>query len=269
MNAISELARQQAVLAALQQGWPGIQAAGLDTDAAGLRAYQVNAKATAQRVLLAHFPTVAAMLGEEALGMLAVLLWKQKPPTGGDLGQWGAELPDLIRGRTELAEWPWLADCARLDWARHLCDRAADADLDHESLQRLGDSPPRSLHLRLKPCVQVVMSPWPLAALWQAHQLPEAEQAAVAEAALREAKNLGATVVWRSPWEVQMLEVPAEQGLWMQSLQAHAPHRTATSSLGSLLNQAPHGLDFSAWLTMAVMQGWVWRVTSSLDQKSL
>lgn len=263
MSAAQELARQQAVLAALQHGWPGIHAAGLDTDAAGLRAYQVNSKATAQRVLLAHFPTVAAMLGEEALGTLAVLLWKQKPPSSGDLGQWGADLSDLIQSRTELADWPWLADCARLDWARHACERAADADLDHESLQRLGDSAPRSLHLQLKPCVQVVMSPWPLADLWQAHQLPEAEQAAMAEAALRDARKHGATVVWRSPWQVQMLEVPAEQGLWMQSLQEHATHRTEASSLGGLLNQAPQGLDFSAWLTMAVMQGWLWRVTAS------
>lgn len=265
MNTAAELTRQQAVLAALQQGWPAIKAAGLDTDAAGLRAYQVNAKATAQRVLLAHFPTVAAMLGEEALGSLAVLLWKQYPPNCGDLGQWGANLPDLIQSRAELADWPWLADCARLDWARHVCERAADAELDHSSLQRLGDSAPRSLHMQLKPCVQVVMSPWPLADLWQAHQLPEAEQAAVAEAALQNAKGLGATVVWRSPWQLQMMEVPAEQGQWMRLLQAHALDRTEASSLGGLLNQAPAGLDFSAWLTMAVTQGWVWRVKAEAD----
>ena len=63
MSQEAELARQQAVLAALQLGWPAIHAARLQTDAAGLRAYQVNARATAQRVLLAHVPVVAAMLG--------------------------------------------------------------------------------------------------------------------------------------------------------------------------------------------------------------
>lgn len=265
MSQEAELARQQAVLAALQLGWPAIHAARLQTDAAGLRAYQVNARATAQRVLVAHFPTVAAMLGEEALGMLAVLLWQQSPPTSGDLGQWGGGLPDLIGTRAELADWPWLAYCARLDWARHLCERATDAELDHGSLQRLGDSAPRSLRLQLKPCVQVITSPWPVAALWVAHQLPETEQAAAAETALQASQSLGATVVWRSPWQLQMSEISAEEGQWMQMLQKAAQHETPDSSLGSLLNEAPAGLDFSAWLTTAVMQGWIWRITTTAE----
>jgi len=74
MSLEEELARQQAVLAALQQGWPAIHTARLQTDAAGLRAYQVNARATAQRVLLAHFPTVAAMLAWQGLHVGVVLL---------------------------------------------------------------------------------------------------------------------------------------------------------------------------------------------------
>jgi hypothetical protein len=265
MSRALELVRQQAVLLALQRGGPADHAARLQTDAAGLRAYQINAKATAKRVLLAHYPTVAAMLGEDALAVLAVLLWQQRPPTSGDLGQWGAHLAELIASRAELSAWPWLADCASLDWARHLCVRAADAELDHASLQRLGDSEPQSLRLLLRPCVQVITSPWPLTALWAAHQLPEPEQAPAAETALQANQGLSATVVWRSPWQLQMSEVSAEEGQWMQMLlkavQQHAPD----SSLGSLLNQAPAGVDFSAWLTRAVMQGWLWRVQPCAD----
>ncbi|MBI5925193.1 MAG: putative DNA-binding domain-containing protein [Aquabacterium sp.] len=265
MSLEEELARQQAVLAALQQGWPAIHTARLQTDAAGLRAYQVNARATAQRVLLAHFPTVAAMLGDEALGMLAILLWKQSPPSSGDLGQWGGGLPDLIGTRAELTDWPWLADCARLDWARHLCERAADAQQDHGSLHRLGDSAPRSLRLHLQPCVQVITSPWPLAALWAAHQLPESAQAAAAETALQSGQGMRATVVWRSPWQLQMSEISAQDGHWMQLLLEASQHDGADVSLGSLLNHAPAGFDFSAWLTTAVMQGWLWRITTTTE----
>lgn len=262
MSRDAELARQQAVLTALQHGWTAIHTARLQTDAAGLRAYQVNARASAQRVLLAHFPTVAAMLGDEALGMLAILLWQQSPPSSGDLGQWGGGLPDLIGTRAELTEWPWLADCARLDWARHQCERAADAELDHGSLHRLGDSAPRSLRLQLKPCVQVITSPWPLAALWAAHQLPEAEQAAATETALQTSRDLRATVVWRSPWDLQMREISPADGQWMQMLLEANQRDGAEASLGGLLNLAPAGFDFSAWLTTAVMQGWLWRITT-------
>jgi hypothetical protein len=265
MSRAAELARQQAVLLALQRGGPAGHAARLQTDAAGLRTYQVNAKATAKRVVLAHYPTVAAMTGEDALGVLAMLLWQQHPPAGGDLGQWGAHLPELLACRAELLAWPWLADCARLDWARHLCERAADAELDQASLHRLGDSDPDELRLTLQPCVQVLLSPWPVQALWEAHQLPAAQQAVAAKEALHQSTGTTATVIWRSHWQTQMCQVSAAVGRWMQALLVHEHPGQPPPSLASWLDRAPEGLDFSAWLTNSVMQGWLWRVQPCAD----
>lgn len=277
-----ESARQDAVLASLratlppatpldaqQACWPALTRARLRTDASGLRAYQVNARATAQRVLLDHFPTVAAMLGEDALQALAVQLWDSQPPSSGDLGEWGAALPALLAQHPDLQAWLWLADCARLDWARHQCQRAADAALDANSLQRLGDTAPEQLQLVLHPCVQVLHSVWPVEALWAAHQLEPARQAQAASEALAQVNDKqqgdGQTVVvWRHPWQVQMSTLDEGSGWWMRALfvaQTEAAPASNTS-LATLLDQAPAGFDFTAWLTTAVAQGWLRQVRS-------
>ena len=283
---MNELDRQAAVLAAWQAPlpthapldasqacWPAMHAAKLATDAAGLRAYQINAQATAQRVLASTYPTIAAMLGADTLNALALILWQQLPPSSGDLGDWGGGLPDLLAVHPDLKPWPWLADSARLDWARHVCERAADAELDTGSLQRLGDTAPEHIHLQLKPCVQVLASSWPIAALCDAHQLPLDEQQAAATQALSQAP-VGSVIVWRNPWQVQMLSLTGAQADWMARLSGHEARIPATNhpasatprttpNLAEMLDQAAPDFDFTDWLSLALSHGWLWRVTSS------
>lgn len=267
MSQLTELARQQAVLVACrtphdaalpwdasQACWPAVAAARLHTDAAGLRAYQLNAQATAQRVITAHFPTLQAMVGEDTLKALALILWQEAPPEGGDLGEWGGALPELIGHHPDLQAWPWLADCARLDWARHQCERAADANLDTGSLNLLAEAEPEQLHMALKPCVQLVGSDWPVVALWQAHQGAAEAREEAARLALQSGQA-GDVVVWRAPWLLQMAPVSSASAQWMKALMTQP-----NQPLGALLDHAPAGFDFSAWLNEAVRTGWLWRV---------
>lgn len=267
MGELSELARQQAVLAAWrtplprhasldaqQPCWPALLRARLDTDAAGLRAYQLNAQATARRVLASSYPTIAALLGEDTLDTLALLLWQAHTPSCGDLGEWGGALPDLLARHPDLQAWPWLADCARLDWARHVCERAADAALDADSLQRLGDTDAHKLRLHLLPCVQVLRSSWPVGSLWQAHQRPLEQQEHAAADALTHGQA-ETVVIWRQPWLVQIKSLPAADANWMAALS------DAPVSLAELLDKAAAGFDFTAWLGEALRHGWLWRVS--------
>lgn len=239
----------------------------------GLRAYQRNAQATAQRVLLAHFPTIAAMLGEDTLAALALILWRISPPASGDLGEWGAALPDLLAAHPDLQDWPWLPDSARLDWARHQCERAGDATLDAASLQRLGDTAPDQLRLVLMPCVALLSSPWPMRALWAAHQLPPQARAHAAQEALRQAisstpaagappGSMHHVLIWRdAAWQVQMADLSGAQLAWMQMLlEGDAAQAGTPPSLSSLLDHSPPGLDFEGWLGAAITSGWLWRV---------
>ncbi|MDO9238216.1 MAG: putative DNA-binding domain-containing protein [Aquabacterium sp.] len=240
-----------------QACWPAIQAAKLATDAAGLRAYQLNAQATSQRVLASTYPTMAAMLGTDTLDMLARLLWQTQPPNCGDLGQWGGHLADLLNSHPDLQDWPWLADSARLDWAVHLSERAHDTTVDTDSLQRLGDTAPQNLRLHLQPHVHILTSAWPVASLWTAHRLDSPQQEDAARSALQAGSGETA-VVWRHDWhgQVQVQGLPAPVAAWMQ--QVAGEHDLAT-----LLNQADGDFDFTAWLTEALTKGWLWRITSA------
>lgn len=273
MSRLTELARQQAVLAACraahdpaapwgssQACWSALMAARLQTDAAGLRAYQLNAQATAQRVIDSVYPTLATMLGDDTLKALALILWERLPPCCGDLGDWGGALPELIAGHPDLQAWPWLPDCARLEWARHLCERAADATLDASSLSLLAETDPTQLHMALAPCVQLLSADWPVLALWEAHQRPMAERAKAAQQALAE-RGRDDVVVWRQPWRLHMAAVSPAQAQWMRSLLAKPEQ-----ALGTLLDQAPADFDFSAWLNTAVSNGWLWRLSATTDQ---
>ena len=274
-----ERLRQTALLDALRQTDAerirlALQAAGVTAGAAGeagLRAHRRHAEATSRRVLLSHFPTVAAMLGDEALAGLAPALWRSHPPQTGDLADWGEALPDCLAAHPDLRAWPWLADCARLDWARHRCERSADADLDADSLQRLADTDPGELSLTLHPGLTLLSSPWPLLALWQAHEQPagdardEAAARALEGASGATAGPLRCFVVWRQPWRAQVAELSAPDAIWMRWWAARGEHAASTTcdesaSLGHALDAAHADFDFQAWLTTALRNGWLWRV---------
>lgn len=264
----AERLRQTALLDALQQTDAerirlALQAAGVTAGAAGeagLRAHRRHADATSRRVLLSHFPTVAAMLGDEALSGLAPALWRTHPPQTGDLADWGEALPDCLAAHPDLRAWPWLADCARLDWARHRCERSADADLDADSLQRLGDTEPGELSLVLHPGVTLLSSPWPLLALWQAHQQPagDARDEAAASAWMNAADSRQPRwfVVWRQPWRAQVAELSAPDASWMRCWATQGE----PVPLAHALDAAHADFDFQAWLTTALRHGWLWRV---------
>ncbi|MDO9001947.1 MAG: DNA-binding domain-containing protein [Aquabacterium sp.] len=231
----------------------------------GLAAYQGNASATAERVLAAAYPTVQALLGDEALALLARQLWHHHPPTQGDLTAWGQDLPDWLNGLAEVQAWPYLADCARLDWARHTAEHARDALFEAESLALLGTQDPAHLRLELRPGLSVIRSDWPVVTLWQAHQADSAEDPAQAAAMLdkvREAlraRQAETAVVWRPQWRAEVLAVPEAMVDWMSALAPSATH--PAPSLSTLLNHAHADFDLSQWLAMALHHGWIWRVS--------
>ncbi len=241
----------------------------------GLLAHRRHARAVAARALIGAYPTVTAMLGEDAMATLAARLWQLSPPARGDLGEWGDALAALLATSDELTAWPWLPDAARLDWARHRCARSPTRPLDLASLRQLSDANPEQVQLVLQPHVAVLQSPWPVHGLWLAHQLPAGQQAAAASVALqREPGDTGtagvaqAVVLWWAdeagfrgepsdttelgfkPGVQQALLRPAEAA-WMQHLMAPG------TSLHHALSQAPSGLHFSDWFTQALQRQWL------------
>ncbi|TAK88674.1 MAG: DUF2063 domain-containing protein [Aquabacterium sp.] len=250
MNA--EASRQQALLALLWRR-PAAHAARAGLDAArsiqGLAAYRGNARAVAERALAAACPTIRAMLGEEDFAQLAHELWLAHPPERGDLGEWGAALPAHLRAHDQLGAWPWLPDCAQLDWAVHCCERAADAAFEPASLALLEQAEPGALRLALLPGTAVLRSAHPLATLHAAHAGTASLDAARAALAAGHGEDV---IVWRRGWRAAVQALPVGWAGFMADLLQPLP-------LGPALERGGD-LDFAAWLPHAIQAGWLWRI---------
>jgi hypothetical protein len=252
-----EALRQQLLMAALwrdaavPEGW--LRAPSRATAAQGLAAYRGNAAATAERALGAAFPTVAALVGDEPFAALARHFWHVHPPTCGDLGEWGAELPAFIAGNGLLADVPYLAASARLDWAVHLATRAgeppAGAPADAAALlQALADTDPDDLHLPLADGAALVSSEFPVATLWLAHQGRLHFDAARSALAAQQAEH---AFVWRD----------ARHRVHVQALaEADAAFTAAllrSLTLAAALDEAGPAFAFDRWLAQALGAPWL------------
>ena len=215
----------------------------------GLQAYRAHAGALAERGLGAAFPTVAQLVGEESFAALARALWQAQPPQQGDIAQWGAALPAFIGAAPQLADEPYLADVARLDWAVHRAEQTADGDALVQGLQQLADGDPATLRLRLAEGVALIASPHPVVSIWQAHRSDEPERFAPVREAFARGQGERA-LVHREGFAVRVLAVPEATAGFMQALLANA-------SLGRALDVAGPGFAFDGWLGQALQQGWL------------
>lgn len=257
-----EAQRQQVLIAALTMPRPAASAAtrhlGCGPRAErGLAAYRANGAASAERALAAVFGSVQAMLGVDDFRQLAREFWRAEPPQRGDLAEWGAGLPVWLAAHTQLAAWPYLADCARLDLARHDCERAADAVLDVASLALLESADPAQLRLLPMPGMTVLRSPWPLAAIHAAHQLQADTDAAFA--AVREAiaaRRADTVLIARRGWRAEVHRLSDTDAGWMDDVLAGA-------SLAVALDRAGADFDFGAWLAAALREPWLKAVAVS------
>lgn len=249
MSLPQEIARQQALLQALWYPTTSRPATlrglrpGLD---AGLAAYRGNAAATAARALAAAHPTLAALVGEEAVAALAHALWQRDPPTRGDLAHWGTGLPEVIAATRELDDEPYLVDTARLDWAVHRAGFDSDPSGDVPDLALLARHDPAVLHLRFAPGTALVASHWPIATIWQAHQVPADDPQRFES--VRDAftqSRAETALVWREGLRVRVTALDAAEGAFTRAL-------LDTCSLADALDAAGPDFAFDRWLAQAL-----------------
>ncbi|MFY9513253.1 MAG: putative DNA-binding domain-containing protein [Rubrivivax sp.] len=254
-----ETLRQQMLLRALwRDARPGVVAGWLRDGPRferGLQAYQAHGGALAERALAAAYPTVQQLLGDEAFAALARVFWRADAPQQGDIATWGAALPAFVAGDAQLADEPYLADVARLEWAVHTAERAADGAAP-VGLQHLADGDPALLRLRLQPGTALLVSPHPVATIWQAHRSTAADRFAPVQAAF--AAGLGDnTWVRRRGWVAEVLVVDAATARFVAALLAGEP-------LAAALQAAGDGFNFQSWLLEALQAGAVAAVEETL-----
>lgn len=213
---------------------------------AGLSAYRANAGAHAERALAAAFPTLQQLLGDDSFAALARACWQADPPLRGDLAQWGAGLPAFIADAAQLADEPYLADMARLDWAVHQAEQAADAQ-DARGLPLLAEVDPQRLRLRLQPGSALIASAHPIATIWLAHRGDGNDPFAAARAALA-ARRAESALVQRQGWRATVRALPPAEARFTRALLRAQPLAAALQAGGS-------DFVFETWLIAALQGG--------------
>jgi hypothetical protein len=253
MNALAQ--QQQALLGTLLALPGSAQAADAVTAlrarvhspwARGLAAYQANGHDLAERSLRAAYPVVAALVGGDSFATMACELWHRHPPVRGDLACWGDALPAFVDHNPQLADVPYLADVARVEWALHRAAGAPDAGADPASFALLTQADPATFTLRLAPGTAVITSDWPVASLVTAH-LHEDPSLAVAAGRVQ-ARAAECARVWRQGLRPRIAACTrAEAAL----LQAVVRGRSLLASLNEAL-AVDAGFDLGQWLPDAV-----------------
>lgn len=214
----------------------------------GLTVYRANLRATATRALTITFPTVLEMIGEELLSHAADRLLQIDPPRAGDWAQWGVELPQVLAEMPELADYPFVAECAALDYRCHQLVRAADVFFERSSLDVMQHYDADDIIVDVNPTLELFTTRFPVAGIRAAHRIENTQlrQQALAKAAqetIHVEACFGACL--KSGYDMLVLELSALEYRWLNLLK--------TSSLGHALT-AIEGTDFAfeKWLPKAV-----------------
>ena len=218
----------------------------------GLQVYQANRAVLAGRTLASTYPVIAHLIGLESFEPLARHFWQQHPPQRGDMGQWGAQLPEFLAAAPQLADEPFLADVARMEWALHRAASAPDAVFDAASFALLTSADDtRPVGLSLSPGTVMLDSAYPVVSIINAHLLgqPTLEEAA---AMLRQGKREYA-LVWRQGFKPRVRALGEAEFILVAALETGL-------SLDVALNHASNmepAFDFNTWLAQAVQTGLV------------
>lgn len=187
------------------------------------------------------FPVVRALVGEAFFRALAVAFVRSHPPRGPVLHAYGDAFPAFVARFPPAAVLPYLADVARLEWARVEACHAADAQpltLAPSAGERIGELLPV-----LHPATRLVGSPHAIVSLWAAHQqdaAPEHLDAGPAENAL----------VVRPAHEVLVLRCDAGTAAFVRAAQEGRTFGDCAAA-----GIAHSGFDLAACLSLLLVHG--------------
>jgi hypothetical protein len=211
-----------------------LRAGGPLDPARGLEVYAGMHATRLSDALREDYPRVEAALGEAAFAELARRYLARHPSTHPSLRELGRSLPDFVAA--ERRRPPWLADLARLEWARVEAFDAADAaPLTLEGLRAVPAEAWPGLRLVPVPSYRRLDSEWAIDTLWAAPR----RRARRRPTALR---------VWRDRFEVchaaitpveraalVLLEQGQPFGRLCEAAEAAAPAEGAARLIGAIL----------------------------------
>ena len=193
---------------------PGFLASPADEVQARLSVYRNTVARSLALALAQRFPAVERLVGPDFFAAMAAPFLAAHPPRSPVLQEWGDAFPGFLAGFPPVAGLPYLADVARIEWARGLAYHAADAA--PLPADRLADALAGGGPLRLHPALQLLRLSYPAVSIWQANQPGQdgACRAAGAEIAL----------IWRRPdHQVPVARIAPGEAALLDALLRGAP----------------------------------------------
>jgi hypothetical protein len=173
----------------------GVLGDSADASRARVHVYVDAYLARLRDVLLDDYPKLGGAVGE-AFAALSRQYIRVHPSDRPSLRHFGRHVPAFLLKHPLSEQRPWLADLARLEWARVEAFDAADRQaMSAEDLHAMAGEGLAQLRLKLVPSVQVLELAWPADAIWQALDDGEAPMPVVSEPTT--------LVVWRSGFSVR------------------------------------------------------------------
>lgn len=214
--------------------------------ATALEVYRNNYRGNLHDALAGAYPVIKQLVGDDFFRMMALRFIEKHPSHSANLHHYGAELADFLQHFKPAQELCYLPDVATLEWACHTSYFEADeAEFD---LARLAQFPPEQhpyLIFSVHPAVHIVRSPYPVNAIWQAHQLG-------ADSDFHIDLNSGhcTAMVYRDTDAVHVTELAEAEADWLQHIQKGVALGDATLTT---LEQYPD-FDLQATLLKLVRQ---------------
>ena len=130
--------------------------------------YRNNVAVGLNDALAARFPVIRRLVGEVFFAAMARHYAEADRPRSAVLIEWGAGFAAFLAQFPPLAGYPYMADVARIEFARGRAFHAADAPAADPAL--LADADPATLRLWLHPSVTLLRSGHPAVSIWAANQ---------------------------------------------------------------------------------------------------
>jgi hypothetical protein len=203
-----------------------------------LSIYRNNAAIAFRTALGLSFPVLCRRVGDDYFRQLATKYRQHRPSRSGDLHWVGRDFAAFLAEELHGSEYCWLADLARLEWAREQAAVAtAHAAIGADALARFAPTQLEHVVFTLQPSLGLHASDYPIFTIWDINQVqnaPPVDQSLPGECGMVRSRIDG----------VQIRRLDAKLFSFLSALSARAPLGEAVSTAGLDQSELVHALGF-------------------------
>lgn len=136
-----------------------------------LQLYRNNHYENLTEALAAVYPVVVRLVGEPFFRQTARAYVASHPSRRGDIHCYGDGFGDFLDGLPQAADYPYLGDVARVEWAYHsVFHTERRPPFDPQTLLTLDQGDYPRLRLEIQPAARLVASDYPVRHIWETNQ---------------------------------------------------------------------------------------------------